>query len=86
MAAFNFTTPVSPTSAQTGMFFRRPMRAMLVPFTNGQKPLYCFRGVDSGWTGAGVEYVSWTGTTPNTSPPAPPYGGPVINIVYWRVK
>jgi hypothetical protein len=53
---------------------------------DGETRLYSFRGIDTGFPGPGVYYVAWRGATTSTPPPAPPFGGPVTNIVYRRVK
>lgn len=55
-------------------------------FGEGETRLYSFRGIDTGFSGPGVYYVAWRGTTTSAPPPSPPFGGPVTNIVYRRVK
>lgn len=57
------------------------------PVPGGAKPLYRFRGRDSGAPPGAPVYVSWTGNQTSTGyPDTPPYGGPVVDIVFRRVK
>ena len=92
MAAFdasladNVVPGVLPTFGATDRGHHNGVDAGLLSLGGGETAQYCFRGVDSGFPGPGIAYVSWTGGSVDTAPPPPPFGGPIVNIVVWRVK
>ena len=88
MAAVVILDPGLPTSVSK--FSRDQKYLMQVPATTGPAApteLYHFRGRDSGAPGGTVAYVTWFGSTTNeVYTGTPPYGGPIVDIVFRRIK
>lgn len=81
-------TAAPPSSSFGGMGSENaPAREKetLEALQTGVKPIFRFRGKDSG--APGIHYVYWTSNQTSSSfPGSPPYGGPIVDVVFRRVR
>lgn len=58
-----------------------------VPFPGGTSALYRFRGRDGGAPPGVIAYVTWSGESPTATYSGPlTHGGPVVEVVFWRIR
>lgn len=88
MAEEAISRPFSAT--QSGVLLGEPWHVIgptVTMFSGGEKPLYGFRGRDSGVGAPNPTYVGWTGESPSTAYSGPlAFGGPVVDVIVWRIK